>query len=151
MKVKIDPGAYLPTRAHETDAGLDLYSMEDKTVWPLKGKYDLGELTIQLSGGTTFDTGVHMAIPKGYFGKIESRSGLNVINSVVSCGGIIDSNYRGSIKVKLYNLGEDPYTVHKGDRIAQIIITKYEKPKLELVSVLDDTDRGEDGFGSSGK
>ena len=88
MKVKLDPGSYLPTRAHATDAGLDLYSTEDKTVWPLKGKFEYGELSIHLSGGTTFDTGVHIAFDPGTYGKIESKSGLNVKHSVVSCGGV---------------------------------------------------------------
>lgn len=151
MKVKLDPGSYLPTRAHVTDAGLDLYSMEEKTVWPLKGKYDLGELTIQLSGGTTFDTGVHIAFDPGTYGKIESKSGLNAKHSVVSCGGVIDEGYTGSIVVKLYNFGTSPYTVHKGDKIAQLVIMPYLAPKVELVSALDDTDRGDNGFGSTGK
>lgn len=151
MKVKLDPGAYLPTRAHATDAGLDLYSTEEKTVWPLKGEYDLGELTIRLSGGTTFDTGVHIAFEPGTYGKIESKSGLNAKHSVVSCGGVIDEGYTGSIVVKLYNFGTSPYTVHKGDKIAQLVIMPYLAPELELVSALDDTDRGDNGFGSTGK
>lgn len=120
-------------------------------MWPLKGKYDLGELTIQLSGGTTFDTGVHIAFDPGTYGKIESKSGLNAKHSVVSCGGVIDEGYTGSIVVKLYNFGTSPYTVHKGDKIAQLVIMPYLAPKVELVSALDDTDRGDNGFGSTGK
>lgn len=151
MKVKLDPGAYLPTRAHATDAGLDLYSTEEKTVWPLQGKFEDGELSIHLSGGTTFDTGVHIAFEPGTYGKIESKSGLNVKHSVVSCGGVVDEGYTGSIAVKLYNLGTEPYTVHKGDKIAQLVVQNYLSPKLEIVSYLDETERGDNGFGSSGK
>lgn len=149
MKIKLDDHAIPPTRAHETDAGLDLYSRDDKIIpsrnTPVTTDDDSAEI------GATFDTGVHMEIPPGYFGKIESRSGLNVRNSVVSCGGVIDSSYRGSIAVKLYNLGTKPYIVHKGDRIAQIVIQPCALPELEVVDELDETDRNADGFGSSGR
>lgn len=153
MKIKLDNGAYLPTRAHSTDAGLDLYSMEEKTIRSVGSfNFDAKEFApVKLPCGETFDTGVHMEIPAGYFGKIESRSGLNVKHSVVSCGGVIDSDYRGSIVVKLYNFGTEPYTVHKGDRIAQLIIQSCLLPELELVSHLDETERGNGGFGSTGK
>lgn len=153
MKVKINPGSYLPTRAHATDAGLDLYSMEDKTLYP-SGWTTLDPITnieYPLPFCATFDTGVHIAFEPGTYGKIESKSGLNVKHSVVSCGGVVDEGYTGSIAVKLYNLGTEPYTVHKGDKIAQLVIMPYFAPKLELVSVLDDTARGDNGFGSTGK
>lgn len=148
MKIKLDPGAYVPTRVHEADAGLDLYSMEEKVIAP--AVHITRSDVFFAEHSAAFDTGVHMAIPKGYFGKIESRSGLNVKNSVVSCGGIVDAGYTGSIKVKLYNFGTEAYTVHRGDRIAQIIIQKCELPELELVPFLDETERAESGFGSSG-
>ena len=141
----LEPGSFIPTRAHETDAGLDLYSMEEKIILPaLQSLFPID------SCSAAFDTGVHMEIPRGYFGKIESRSGLNVRNDVVSCGGVIDADYRGSIVVKLYNLGSRPYTVHKGDRIAQLIIQPCALPKLEIVQELDETERNLDGFGSTG-
>ena len=143
MRIKLDPGAKKPTRAHATDAGLDLYSMEEKTIYPR---------TIHSAEiGACFDTGVHMEIPEGFFGKIESRSGLNVKHNIVSCGGVIDASYRGSIVVKLYNLGNKPYTVKKGDRIAQIIIQPCSLEELEVVAELDETDRNANGFGSSGR
>lgn len=151
MKIKVDPGAYVPTRAHDTDAGMDLYSMEEKTIHPRGWSLKEDGFHQAFTTGETFDTGVHMAIPNGYFGKIESRSGLNVKNSVVSCGGVVDSGYTGSIKVKLYNLGTEPYTVHAGDKIAQLIIHQYLAPELELVSHLDETERGDAGFGSTGR
>ena len=141
MKVKLDPGSYIPTRAHATDAGLDLYAMEDKVIWP----------DCKVGDGMVFDTGVHIEIPHGYFGKIESKSGLNVNQGIVSCGGVIDEGYTGSIKVKLYNLGMRGYAVRKGDKIAQLIIQPYATPELELVSHLDETERGDNGFGSSGR
>lgn len=152
MKIKLDLGATMPTRAHETDAGLDLYSTEDKIIYP-KGYVEIDERTLMKTyyvNYGTFDTGVHIAFDHGTYGKIESKSGLNVINSVVSCGGVIDEGYTGSIKVKLYNFGTKPYHVHSGDKIAQLIIMPYLTPELELVDDLDDTERGDNGFGSTG-
>lgn len=152
MKVKLDPGAYLPTRAHRTDAGLDLYSREECDI-PCAGTkimYTDGRLE-ELAPCAVFDTGVHIAFESGTYGKIESKSGLNAKHSVVSCGGVIDEGYTGSIVVKLYNLGTEPYTVHKGDKIAQIVIMPYLTPELEIVSHLDETERGDGGFGSTGK
>ena len=153
MKVKLDPGAFVPTRAHNTDAGLDLYSMEDKTLYPSGWTSVDAETNFKtpLPFCATFDTGVHIAFEPGTYGKIESKSGLNVKHSVVSCGGVVDEGYTGSIAVKLYNLGTEPYTVHKGDKIAQLVIMPYLTPEIELVSFLDDTQRGDNGFGSTGK
>lgn len=152
MKVVVEPGAYVPSRAHSTDAGLDLYSREEKTIDPA-GSYELNAKTYvakKLPCSATFDTGVHIAFEPGTYGKIESKSGLNVKHSVVSCGGVVDEGYTGSIAVKLYNLGTEPYTVHKGDKIAQLVIMPYLTPKIELVEHLDDTPRGSNGFGSTG-
>ena len=139
MKIKLDPWAKMPTRAHSTDAGLDLYSRETKVLLPM------------CENAATFDTGVHIELPHGYYGKIESKSGLNVNHSVVSCGGVIDEGYTGSITVKLYNLGEEPYTVRNGDKIAQLVIMPYATPELERVDTLEATDRGDAGFGSTGR
>lgn len=137
LKIKLDPGAFMPVRAHKTDAGLDLRAKED---------------TLILAGGwATFDTGVHIAIPEGYFGKLESKSGLNVKHSIVSHGGVIDSGYTGSIKVKLYNHGAEDYHFIRGDKIVQLIIQPYEAPEMVVVNELDDTDRGANGFGSTGR
>lgn len=137
MKVKLDEGAYMPERAHPTDAGLDLRSREKFVLWP--GSHH------------TFDTGVHIEIPAGCFGHIESKSGLNVKDSVVSCGGIIDEGYTGSIAVKLYNFGKHDKIFEVGDKIAQIIIQRYRAPEMVLVDSLDQTDRGDAGFGSTGR
>ena len=137
MKVKLDDGAYMPERAHPDDAGLDLRTREAFVLWP--GHHH------------TFDTGVHLAIPHGFFGHIESKSGLNVNVSVVSCGGIIDENYTGSIAVKLYNFGKHDHVFIAGDKIAQLIIQPYLAPEMELVDELPETDRGDNGFGSTGR
>lgn len=136
MKIMLDPGAILPSRSYPQDAGLDLFSREEQIILP-------GESAV-------FDTGVHVELPEGTFGKLESKSGLNVKYSVVSCGGVIDCGYTGSIAVKLYNLGDKPYMVRKGQKIVQMIVQPYLAPELEVVEELEDTERGEKGFGSSG-
>lgn len=140
MKIFVEPGATIPSRAHPTDAGLDLYCVKGGWIWPF--------------GSRTFDTGVHVALPSGTWGKIESKSGLNVKHNIVSCGGTIDEPYRGSVKVKLYNLGLLPYRFRDGEKIAQMVILTCEKPWLECagsVEELGETDRGQSGFGSTGR
>lgn len=137
MKVVLDEGAYMPTRAHPTDAGLDLRCKERVKIWP--------------GGSATIDTGVHIELPHGYYGKIESKSGLNVKHHIVSCGGTIDEPYRGSIVVELYNFGAMAYVFEPGDKVAQLVIQQYLAPELELVDELSETDRGSGGFGSTGR
>jgi dUTP pyrophosphatase len=137
MKIMLEPTAFMPVRAHETDAGLDLRSR-----W---------HTLIPAHGSAEFDTGVHIELPHGWYGKIESKSGLNVKHGVVSCGGVIDEGYTGSIVVKLYNLGAFSYVIHAGDKIAQLVIMPYVAPDLELVDKLEETERGDNGFGSTGK
>lgn len=135
MKIKLDPGAYVPERAHPNDAGLDLRSMENKYVSP--GKF------------VKFDTGVHVQIPEGYVGLITSKSGL--MAKGITSRGTIDSGYTGSIKAILFNHGEEGYLVHKGDKVTQLVVLPCVVEDIELVSSLEETDRGEGGFGSSGK
>ena len=137
MKVKLLPGSLMPTRAHPTDAGLDLYSRENGHIPP--------------HDSLTFDTGVCVELPHGCYGKIESKSGLNVKHGVVCCGGVIDEPYRGSIAVKLYNMTAYPYDVKAGDKIAQLVIMHYVVPEMIEVEELSDSDRGTDGFGSTGR
>ena len=137
MRILLDPGAYEPTRAHPTDAGLDLRAKERVKIWP--------------GMAATIDTGVHVELPPGYYGKIESKSGLNVKHSIVSCGGTIDEPYRGSIVVKLYNLGDKAYVFEPGDKVAQLVIQPYIAPEIEISDTLSETDRGSNGFGSTGK
>lgn len=137
IKIVLDNGAFVPERAHEADAGYDLKTPFDTVIRP--------------GGSAIIDTGVHIAIPMGYFGKIESKSGLNVNHGIVSCGGVIDSGYTGSIRVKLYNFGRLPYTFRTGEKIAQLIIQPCILPELIITDKLLKTERGNNGFGSSGK
>jgi dUTP pyrophosphatase len=136
MKIMLDEGAVLPTRAHPWDAGLDLYARENAVVRPCNNE--------------TFDTGVHIEIPEGYVGLIKSKSGLMVNHHIVT-DGTIDSHYTGSIRVKLFNLNRREYRVETGDKIAQLVIVKCELPELEIVDSLQETDRGDGGFGSTGR
>lgn len=136
MRIKLDEGAKMPTRAHETDAGLDLYARETQIV-PAKES-------------AKFDTGVHIELPVGTVGMLKSKSGLNVKHGLTS-EGVIDVGYTGSIVVKLYNNSGHDYRVEKGDKISQLVIMPILTPELELVESLEETDRGDNGFGSSGK
>lgn len=135
MKIMLDPDAVLPSRAHDQDAGLDLYSREEQIILP-------GESAV-------FDTGAHIELPPGTYGQLFSKSGLNVNYNVVSCGGTIDEGYTGSIRVKLYNLGKKPYLIRKGQKICQLVIMPCLKPEMEVVDSLSETERGSDGFGST--
>lgn len=136
IKIKLDNGAIAPTRAHTYDAGLDLYAIEDGY--------------IRCNQSRTFDTGVHIAIPEGYVGLVKSKSGLMCNHGIIT-DGTIDAHYTGSIKVCLFNLGASKYEVKAGDKIAQLVITPCILPKLELVDKLEETDRGDRGFGSTGR
>lgn len=136
MKVKLDKGAFMPTRAHETDAGLDLYAREAQVV--------------PACGSAVFDTGVHIELPSGTVGMLKSKSGLNVKHGITS-EGVIDVGYTGSIRVKLYNHSPLSYVVDKGDKISQLVIMPILTPALELVEELEATERGNGGFGSTGK
>lgn len=136
MKVVVEPGAYMPTRAHETDAGLDLYSMDD--------------VVIKSGESHTFNTGVHIELPPNTTGFIKSKSGLNVKHGITS-EGVIDVGYTGCIAVKLYNHGRFPVYIEKGQKISQLVILPIITPDLELVDDLEETERGNGGFGSTGK
>lgn len=137
LKIKLDEGAKMPTRAHRWDAGLDLYARQGKPV--------------PEGGSAKFDTGVHMEIPKGFVGFIMAKSGLNVKHGL-TCEGVIDSGYTGSIVVKLYNDSDCDYFVEDGDKIAQIVICPVWLPlQILRVDELDETERGDCGFGSTGR
>lgn len=155
MKVKLDPGAIMPTRAHDTDAGLDLYAPYDYYVEATKRARifnEYGSITtnnVEI-GSCTIDTGVHVQIPEGYVGFVKAKSGLNVKYGL-NCTGVIDAGYTGSIVVKLYNFTADEYSIKKGDKIAQLVIVPIITPELELVDELEETERGTGGFGSTGR
>lgn len=131
----LEEGAKLPTRGHAQDAGLDLYARETKTV-PLYGYEE-------------FDTGVHVELPPGSCGLLVSKSGLNINRNLISTG-LIDEGYSGSIKVKLYNLGDKDQRIQKGAKISQLLILPVMTMNPVLVEEVAGGDRGSDGFGSTG-
>jgi dUTP pyrophosphatase len=133
---KMHPNATLPTRAHEDDAGLDLYAFED--------------FTIPSGKGLMVRSGVAMAITKGYVGLVADRSSM-AKKGIKTAGGVIDAGYRGEIHVIFWNMSEQDYTVKQGERIAQILIMPIATPKVREVAELDETARGEKGFGSTGR
>ena len=137
MKIVLEPWAIMPTRAHEFDAGLDLYSAYDD-VYIHPGESEL------------FDTGVHIQLPQNTVGFLKSKSGLNV-NYGLTSEGVIDCGFTGTIRVKLYNHSNRSYRVRKGDKISQLVILPCLLPELEVVDSLEDTERGTGGFGSTGR
>lgn len=136
MKLKLDALAIMPTRAHDTDAGLDLYSP--------------GLYIVPAGGSAIIDTGVHVQLPPNTAGMLKSKSGLNVKHDITS-EGVIDVGYTGSIVVKLYNHGDTAYTVRKGDKISQLVIVPIVIPPIKIVDSLEETARGDSGFGSTGR
>lgn len=138
MKVKLDDIAYEPVRAHNTDAGMDIRS-PFTTVIPAGGSY-------------IFHTGVHVELPKGTAGILISKSGLNVFHDITSTG-LIDEGYNGEIIVKLFNHSRlRDYKVIAGDKISQLVIVPVLYEPIEIVEDLEqESERGCDGFGSSGR
>ena len=138
MKIILDVGAYLPTYAHDADAGMDLRTPVAFIV-PAHGSY-------------TVDTGVHIQIPAGQVGFIKSKSGLNVKGGLTATG-VVDSGYAGSIRVKLYNHSDEDYMFSRGDKITQLVLLYIAKPEngLEIVDHFEETERGDNGFGSTGR
>lgn len=141
MKIKLDEGAFMPERAHKDDAGYDLKSPSDFVLQGMKANS---------AGMITVDTGVHALIKPGYVGILKSKSGLNVNHNIIG-SGVIDANYTGSIKVKLYNLGMMPHEFKRGDKLIQLVIIPIDTPDLELVEKFPETERGNSGFGSTGR
>ena len=137
MKIVLDHGAYAPIRAHRTDAGMDLRS-------PVA-------IVIPARGSVAINTGVHVELPEGTYGAIRSKSGLAVKFGITAFEGTIDVGYTGAIVVKLFNHTDEDYRVHKADKIAQLVVQPCEFPDVELVDSLDETERGDNGFGSTGR
>lgn len=134
----LDDGLQAPISSHPGDAGVDLAART-------AGKLEPG-------GRAAIPTGIAVAIPEGYAGLVIPRSGLAARHgiSVVNGPGLIDSGYRGEIRVVLINLGEEPFTIERGDRIGQLIVIPVSKPEFTVVDELPDSVRGTDGFGSTG-
>jgi len=135
LECQLKPGAKLPERAHSSDAGADLFAYEDLEIYPNEQKL--------------VDTGIAIKIPQGFAGFVYNRSsqgkkGITIPHSV----GVIDSGYRDTIKVLLKNIGDDPYKIAAGDRIAQLVIQKVEL--VGFKDIWNDSTRGTGGFGSTG-
>ncbi|MDD6716952.1 MAG: dUTP diphosphatase [Firmicutes bacterium] len=139
MNIKLLENGIMPTRAHFDDAGIDLYTPSEFTLLPGMSQ--------------VVNTKVAVQIPIGYFGKIESKSGLNVRHNIQSAGGVIDSGYRGSIQVRITNNGQVPYTFERGDKLCQMVLIPVGLFDLTQVDELDVSESGRDnkGFGSTGR
>ncbi len=136
---KLCAEALIPHNAYVGDAGYDLCSTEEVVLQPFER--------------TLIPTGLAIEIPFGYAGFVVPRSGLAIKQglSIVNAPGLIDSNYRGELKVIAINLDpHEPISIHVGDRIAQLVIMKVESLEFQEVAELDDSERGTGGFGSSG-
>lgn len=138
MKIRLDPGAYAPTRAHGTDAGLDIRSMHGATIAP--------------HDSYTIHTGVHIQLPPGTCGLLVSKSGLNTKYDITSTG-LIDESYSGEILIRLHNHGRKYYDVRPGDKVSQLVILPCVYEPVELSDDLehDPNGRGANGFGSTGR
>lgn len=133
---KFDKEAKLPCYANKGDAGLDLYSNE--------------ELLLRVGERVLVSTGIAMAIPSGFVGLIWDKSGIAAKFGIKTMAGVVDSSYRGEVKIVLHNLSNENFKIEKGMKIAQMLIQPVESKEILEVEDLEDTERGEGGFGSTG-
>ena len=133
---KVDSEAKLPNYAHPGDAGMDFFSNEEVFLKP-------GERRL-------ISTGISMAIPEGYVGLMWDKSGIASKFGIKSMAGVIDAGYRGEVKILLHNLSEYDFQIEKGMKIAQMLIQPVEQKQLIEVDSLEETERNEGGFGSTG-
>jgi dUTP pyrophosphatase len=139
LKVKkLTYDAIVPTRGSDGAVGYDLYSSEDAVVPNQAGRALVG-------------TGITVVLPPGVYGRVAPRSGLAVKHCINVGAGVIDPDYTGEIKVVLFNHGLNDFEIKKGDRIAQLVLERCETPPIEEISIVEDTDRGSGGFGSTGQ
>jgi dUTP pyrophosphatase len=140
---RLDGASDLPLPAYQTAlaAGMDLVAAVE------------GEVVIAPGERLLVPTGISLAIPEGHEGQVRPRSGLALRHGItlLNSPGTVDADYRGEVKVLLVNLGQDPFTLRRGERIAQLIFAKVEQAKLVEAPVLDDTGRGQGGFGHTGR
>ncbi|HJR06920.1 MAG TPA: dUTP diphosphatase [Pyrinomonadaceae bacterium] len=134
--LRLDPAAKLPTRGSVHAAGLDLYSIED--------------VTLEAGARASVRTGLSVAIPEGFYGRVAPRSGLAVNYGLDVLAGVIDSDYRGEIICALVNHGRETFVIEAGQRIAQLIVEAIITPEPAWADSLDETARGAGGFGSTG-
>jgi dUTP pyrophosphatase len=137
MKVKrLRENVHLPTRGSSGAVGYDLYSDED--------------VNIPRGARALVGTGVAIVLPVGTYGRVAPRSGLAVKRGIQVGAGVIDPDYTGEVKVLLFNHGDAVFEVKKGERVAQLVLERCETPEIEEVGVIQDTERGAGGFGSTG-
>lgn len=136
MKIKLDPYAIKPTRSHDTDAGLDLYCP----------KTDI----LRARDSLKVYTGVHVELPKDCGGLLVSKSGLYTRHGISSTG-LIDEGFTGEIVVRLENHSNQDYLINRGDRVTQLVVFPVRYEAVEIVDEIEGSERGEDGFGSTGK
>ncbi|NXJ05407.1 DUT protein, partial [Odontophorus gujanensis] len=134
---KLSDNARAPSKGSARAAGYDLYSAYDCVIPPMEK--------------AVVKTDIQVALPSGCYGRVAPRSGLAAKHFIDVGAGVIDEDYRGNVGVVLFNFGKETFEVKKGDRIAQLICERIFYPELEEVQALDDTERGEGGFGSTGK
>ena len=133
---KLVQDAIIPTRGSGGAVGYDLYSVDEVVLSP--------------SQRTLVGTGVAVVLPMKVYGRVAPRSGLTVKHGIHVGAGVIDPDYTGEIKVALFNLGDGPFEVKKGDRIAQLILERCETPYVREITEISETERGDGGFGSTG-
>lgn len=133
---KLHPDAKLPSFAHDTDAGMDLYCLEAVTL--LQGER------------AQVKTGIAVGIPEGFVGLIWDKSGVSHKRGVKTLGGVVDCGYTGEVYVGVYNTDTQAQTFNAGDKIAQLLIQKIEQPRIVEVTSLQESPRGADAFGSTG-
>lgn len=135
LKITVEVGCSIPTRAHYDDAGLDLYAKDGGWIFPFSRR--------------AFDTGTHVAIPRGWVGLLTSKSGM-MLKGITS-RGTIDSGYNGSIRAVLYNHSWRFVKIKPGQKVTQMVLVQCATPRIEVVDKLEDTERGAGGFGSTGR
>ena len=136
LKVKLGKLAFMPKRAHATDAGADI-------------RCPAG-FTIAARSSATIRTGIHVQLPPGTAGLLKSKSGLNIKHDIIG-EGVIDEGFTGEIVVKLYNLGDKPYHFERGDKIIQLLVVPVLYPDFEQVDEIEGGERGDSGYGSTGR
>jgi dUTP pyrophosphatase len=137
LPVLLDDAASLPEYASVGAAGADLRASEGLEIAP--------------GGRAAVPTGVRLQIPPGHVGLVWPRSGLAVRHGIDTLAGVIDSDYRGEVRVVLVNHGDAPFRIAPGDRVAQLLVQRVERAAFTAAATIDDTDRGGSGFGSTGR
>ena len=135
MRIMLEPGAFMPERAHETDAGLDVFAMHGGIV--------------RAGQSAVFHTGVHVELPHEIMGDVRPKSGLMFKHDILTFG-TVDEGYDGEVMVKMFNLGKEDYSVRRGDKLTQLATVRVVYEPLELVERINGGDRKSSGFGSTG-